>query len=119
MTLHTRFLPCPCVDPVLAFPHRIRPQQNSDRLPRDVPTAHADRNILQTGMFGPLAEQLFILTEIDIAMIAEIGSEEEDTIRMFALHRGSTGGEDCIDSAYAVTNLPTGFEYIIGLQHEC
>jgi hypothetical protein len=52
-------------------------------------------------------------------MVAEVGSEEEDTIRMFALHRGSTGGEDCIDTAYAVANLPTGFEYIIGLQHEC
>ena len=70
-------------------------------------------------MLGPLAEQLLVFAEIDVAMVAEVGSEEEDTIRMFALHRGSTGGEDCIDTAYAVANLPTGFEYIIGLQHEC
>ena len=119
MRLDFELIPRPGIDGIFLRPEGVELKQNSNRFSGYQPTTDPNRDIHcpLSIVHCPFFEKILIFSKIDIAMRAEVRSEEEHLVGMLGLHGRGTGAEHSIDTAYAVAHFPGSLEDIIRMVH--
>ena len=102
-------------DFVLAREERREVDENGDRLPFDLPAAHADADSVVVDALAPRLEQRGVLFEFGVhALVRQVGTDEHVAVAQTTGHGLRLGGDHRMDAADLVANLPAHLEQAIG-----